>query len=61
MSITENFRCLTGCGIKSSPPMFRTEILIYQSRSNFDLKILFGKVTHLLEPEIREKLVKFFY
>ena len=31
-------------------------MLIYQSKVNFDGKILFGNITHLKEPEIRKML-----
>ena len=39
-------------------PIFKTETLIYQSKANLDVKILFGKITHLLNPEIRSMLVR---
>ena len=38
--------------------IFKTEILIYQSKANLDKKIFFGKVTHHLDPEIRNMLVR---
>ena len=34
------------------------EMLSYQSKANLDEKILFGKVTHLLGPKIRNILVR---
>ena len=33
-------------------------MLIYQSKANLDEKILFGKITHHLNPEIRKMLVR---
>ena len=38
--------------------IFKNEMLIYQSKANLDDKILFGKITHHLEPEIWKILVK---
>ena len=38
-------------------PILQTEMLIYQSKANLDEKILFGRITHHLDPEIREMLV----
>ena len=34
----------------------KTEMLIYQSKANADEKVLFGKITHILDPEIRKML-----
>ena len=42
--------CLAGSEIKITQPIFKTKILIYQSKANLAMKILFGKVTHLLDP-----------
>ena len=39
------FTRLAGCEIKSMRPIFKTEILIYQSKANSDEKILLGKIT----------------
>ena len=36
--------------------IFKTNMLIYQSKANLDKKILFGKITHHLDPEIRKML-----
>ena len=36
--------------------IFRTNMLTYQSRANLDEKILFGKITHHFDPEIRKIL-----
>ena len=33
-------------------------MLIYQSQANLDEKILFAKITHLIDPEIRKMLVR---
>ena len=35
-------------------PIFKTEFLIYQSKANLDEKILFDKITHHLDVEIRK-------
>ena len=43
--------------MKSTRPIFKTEMLIYQSKAIFDEKILFGKITYHLDPEIRKMLV----
>ena len=39
-------------------PLFKTEILIDHLRANLDEKILFCKITHHLELEIRKMPVK---
>ena len=36
--------------------IFKTKMLTCQSKDNLDEKILFGKITHHLDPEIRRKL-----
>ena len=36
-------------------------LLIYQPRANLDEKILFGKITHLKDLEIRKMRVKSLY
>ena len=38
--------------------IFTIEMLIYQSKANFDLKISFGKITHMFELEIWKMLVR---
>ena len=50
----KRFTRLTGSVIKSMRPIFKTEMLIYQSKANLDQKILFGKINHHLDPEIWE-------
>ena len=35
-------------------PIFKTEMSIYQSKANSDDKILFGKLIHHGDPEIRK-------
>ena len=30
--------------------IFKTEVLIYQSKAKLDEKVLFGKITHHLDP-----------
>ena len=39
-------------------PIFKTKMLIYQSKANLDEKILFGQIIHQFDPEIRKMLVK---
>ena len=41
---------LPGCEINSMRPIFKTEMLIYKAKANFDEKILFGNITHHLGP-----------
>ena len=41
-------------------PIFKTEILIIQSKANLDEKILFGKITRHFDEEIRKILTKKF-
>ena len=36
--------------------MFETKMSIYQSKNNLDVKIFFGNITHLIDPEIRKML-----
>ena len=38
--------------------IFKTKLLIYQSKVNIYEEILFGKITHHLDSEIRKMLVK---
>ena len=56
--VKKRLACLTGCGMKSTQPIFKTEILIWQSNANLHVKILFGKITHLLDPVIRKMLIR---
>ena len=39
-------------------PIFKTEMFIYQSKVNLDEKILFGRIPHLTDSEIRKMMVK---
>ena len=43
--------------MKSMWLIFKTEMLIYLSKADIDVKILFGKVTHFIDPEIRKLLI----
>ena len=36
----------------------QSEMLIYPSKASLDVKILFGKITNHLDPEIRKMSVK---
>ena len=47
-----------GCEIKSMRPIFKTDMLIHYSKTELDEKVLFGKSTHHLDPEIRKILVR---
>ena len=38
-------------------PIFKTEMLIDQSKASLDEKSLFGTIKHHLDPEIRKMLV----
>ena len=49
---------LTGCEIKSTRLIFKTELLIDQSKANFDEKVLFGKITNLYDPKYRKLPVR---
>ena len=49
---------LVGCGIKSMRLISQTEMLIYQSKANLDEKVLFGKITHLQDPKIRNMFAR---
>ena len=49
---------LVGCEIKGTRPILKTKMLIYQFTDNKDEKNLFGKITHHLDPESREKLAR---
>ena len=44
-SESKNFIHLAGCRIKGMWPIFKPETLIYQSKANLDVKILFGRIT----------------
>ena len=55
---SEMFARLVGYGIKSMRPIFKTEMLIYQSKINLHEKILFRKIPHLIDPEMRKILEK---
>ena len=52
---------LEGCGIKSMPPIFKVNMLIYQSKATLDVKILLGNIAHLIDPEIRKILERGLY
>ena len=49
---------LVGCGVRCTWPTFKAEILIYQLKANFVVKIIFGNITHLTDAEIRKMLVR---
>ena len=39
-------------------PIFKTEMLIYQSKTTLDEKHLFGNITHHVDQEIKKIIVK---
>ena len=47
------FTRLAGRGKKTMRPIFKTEMLIFQLKANLAEKILLGKITPHLDPEIR--------
>ena len=49
---------LAGCENRSMRPIFKNEMLIYQSKANLDVKISFGKITLHFDLEIREMPVE---
>ena len=44
--------------MESMTAIFKTDMLIYQSKANLDDKTLFSKITHHLDPDIRKMLVR---
>ena len=42
-------------------PIFKTKILIYQSKANLDENMLFGNICHIWDPRIRKMPVSGFY
>ena len=44
--------------MESTRQVFKIEMLFYQSKANLGEKILYGKVTHGLDPEIRKMLAR---
>ena len=50
----------TPCGMNSMRLIFKTEILINHSEVNLDLEILFGKIIHQVDAELRKMLLKKF-
>ena len=52
----KKFTHLACYGIKSIWLTFKTKMLTFQSKTNFDESILFGKITRHLDPEIRKML-----
>ena len=59
--VKKKFRRLEGYGIKNMWPIFETKMLIYQSKANLDVKILFREITDHLDPEIRKMLERCLY
>ena len=44
------------CGIDSMRPIFKTKMLMYQSKVNLDVNILFDNITHHIDLEMRRGL-----
>ena len=47
--------------MKSTWLMFKIRNLIYLSKANLHMNILFGKITHLLDSETRKMLLRVSY
>ena len=54
----KKFTRLAGYGIISLLPIFKTDMLIYQSKANLHVKIFIRNISHLIDPEIRKILLK---
>ena len=54
----KNVAHLKSCEIQRMRPIFKTEILICQSKAILDENILLGKITHLWDPEISKMLAR---
>ena len=39
-------------------PILKTKMIIFQSKANLCMKILFCKITHHLDPEVSKMLVR---
>ena len=39
-------------------PIFKNDVFMHQSKADFDEKILFRKITHRLEQEMRKTLIR---
>ena len=42
-------------------PIFKTKLLMYQSKAKLDEKMFFGKITHREDPNIRKLPVRGLY
>ena len=49
---------LAGYGIKSMWVMLKAKMLSFQSKANLDKKMLFAKITHHFDLEIRKTLIR---
>ena len=58
---SKKFMRLAGYGLKSIRPIFKTKMFIYQSTANLDVKILSGKITHIIYLEISKMLERGLY
>ena len=57
----KRFRHLEGCRVKSPGRIFKTKMLIYQSKANIKVKTLFREITYLMDPANRKVLVRGVY
>ena len=53
--------CLAGFEINITHQILKTKVLMCQSMANLGVEILFGKVTYLLESEIRKMHARSLY
>ena len=58
--IRNKFTYLADSGAKSTWPILKNKSLIYHQKANFDVTILFGEITHRVDPEIRNNAGKGF-
>ena len=47
--------------VKSMRPIFKTEMLIYQSKANLDEKTLLAIITNQLDPEIGKMPIRYMF
>ena len=54
LGASKNSTKLEVCGIDSIRLIFKTKMLIYQSKVNLDVKILFDNIIHHIDLEMRK-------
>ena len=55
--LVKNFTRSAGYGIRSILPIFKSKMFVSQSKAKLAEKMWFGRITHYLDPEIRQMLV----